>query len=136
MMEPAGTQFSEEPLEPGHCGTDSAGWLRTPHPMEINEITKGTACFSWKGDDCNWEYPVQIVNCGNYFVYNLETVTVCSLRYCSVTPGVTPSTPVPISTTSATSSSTASTTTVTTTTSQVIHLELRDLREISRTTDS
>jgi hypothetical protein len=38
--------------------------------------------FHWSGNQCNWNANVQVVNCGEFYLYNLPNTPVCSLRYC------------------------------------------------------
>ena len=44
IKNPAGTQLSEEVVEPYHCSTSGTGWLNGPHP-EILGQTVGKAFF-------------------------------------------------------------------------------------------
>jgi len=83
LESPAGNRLPED--NPGfqHCGTTGAGWLRTGHPANEGEKVNGIVCFAIDIDDCFWSESIEIVKCGEYFVYNLPEVPTCHLRYCA-----------------------------------------------------
>jgi cysteine-rich repeat protein len=64
------------------CGTHAPGWLNGAHPAINEGAVDRQVCFHWSGNTCNWNANVQVVNCGEFFLYNLPTAPVCSLRYC------------------------------------------------------
>ena len=85
---PAGTPRIPE-SSPGvyHCGTLGTGWLSGVHPTTPG-ATKSSVhyCFDNTGSnstDCRWSTSGKVTNCGNYFVYYLENVPLCNLRYCA-----------------------------------------------------
>ena len=81
---PAGTKLPEEIIESYHCGTSSTGWLNGTHPTVFNEIVDRNVCFqSIYGDPCLYQSPVQILNCGEFYLYHLENTPACRLRYCT-----------------------------------------------------
>ena len=53
------------------------------HPANEGEKVNGTVCFAIDIDECFWSESIEIVNCGEYFVYNLPEVPTCHLRYCA-----------------------------------------------------
>ena len=68
---PAGTQLSEEIVEIYHCGTSATGWLNGTHPTVFNEIVDRNVCFhSINGDPCLYQSAVQILNCGEFYLYS------------------------------------------------------------------
>ena len=89
MMGKAGTQLPEHDVEPRHCGTFATGWLSGIHPTAVGEIVDRTVCFHSSGidDSCRYQTQIQVINCGNFYLYNLRDMTEdikrCDLRYCS-----------------------------------------------------
>ncbi|KAL8594260.1 hypothetical protein ACOMHN_044204 [Nucella lapillus] len=71
---------------PDHrCKTHAPMWLdlqgeSLPEPGQ-EKVTR--ACANWSGDCCNWDVPITVRNCGDFFVYNLEPSPVCQLAYCA-----------------------------------------------------
>merc|ERR1712241_1543996 len=80
---PAGSQLSEEVVEPYHCSTSGTGWLNGPHPEILGQTIEMQVCFNSAGNNCKWLTTVQVRNCGHYFLYYLEDVPYCPLRYCA-----------------------------------------------------
>ena len=71
IMGPAGTQLPEEIVMPYHCGTSFTGWLNGTHPTVFNEIVDRNVCFhSINGDPCLYQSAVQILNCGEFYLYS------------------------------------------------------------------
>ena len=66
------------------CQTHAAGWLNGTHPLIIDGEVSRTVCFSWKLSCCQWTKAIKIRNCGGFYVYYLEKVSACSLRYCGL----------------------------------------------------
>ena len=64
------------------CGTAATGWLAGGHPTKLYESIYSTSCFDWD-NNCQWSDVTQVTNCGGYFVYKLNDVTACRLRYCA-----------------------------------------------------
>ena len=83
MDEAIGTQIPEEVVDPLSCGTRAAGYLNGTHPSTVGELKDVNVCFSWGSDSCWINNMIQVVNCGNFYLYNLVTTPTCSLRYCS-----------------------------------------------------
>merc|ERR1712156_964527 len=83
IKNPAGIQLSEEVVEPYHCSTSGTGWLNGPHPEILGQTVEMQVCFNSGGEDCKWLTTVQVRNCGHFFLYYLEDVPYCPLRYCA-----------------------------------------------------
>ena len=79
---PAGTRIPESSPGSGHCCTGSSGWLSGVHPTSPGASSNVKFCFD-NGYDCNWSTQGKVTNCGSYFVYYLENVPLCVLRYCA-----------------------------------------------------
>ena len=87
MMEPAGTKLPEEVIDHSRCGAYSTGWLNGTHPTEVGTTVGASVCFhSYKSPEetCKYSTPIEIRNCGDYFLYYLRDTPECSLKYCSV----------------------------------------------------
>ena len=83
---PAGTQLSENSIAKRRCGTHSTGWLNGVHPTRTGQRVNRTVCFHWYSNKCNWSTNIEIRHCGNFFLYRLEDVPTCQLRYCATVP--------------------------------------------------
>ena len=86
IVPPAGTQLPENSIAKRHCGTHATGWLNGAHPTTIGESVSRRVCFYWSSDKCNWSTNIEIRHCGNFFLYRLEDVPTCQLRYCATVP--------------------------------------------------
>jgi hypothetical protein len=64
------------------CGTSATGWMNGAHPTVANGKVTRKVCYSWAGNCCNWSNNVEVVNCGQYYVYKLSPSPDCNLRYC------------------------------------------------------
>ena len=49
--------------------------------MGEGEVTR-TINFHYGSNVAYWTNTIQVVNCGQYYVYNLTTVPTCGLAYC------------------------------------------------------
>ena len=84
MEEPAGTKLPEKDIAEQHCGTFATGWLNGDHPTTLNAIVDREVCFSYGGlNPCPKKSQIQIRNCGDFYLYNLDDTPLCNLRYCS-----------------------------------------------------
>ena len=94
MMEPAGTVIPENPVDVNQCGTYSPGWLNGTHPEAVGEPVRRKVCFNYEGHYeehvvknnpiCYRNAMIQIINCGDFYLYNLSDTVACPLRYCSI----------------------------------------------------
>lgn len=82
LMGAAGTRLPVEPPKNHSCGTEAPGWMLGDHPTVIDGVVLRTACFSWTKDACSWQSAMEVVNCGDFYLYRLLNTFTCSLRYC------------------------------------------------------
>ena len=89
--EPAGTTMPEEPVEgTWRCNTQISGWLNGHHPMTPGETIDGIVCFSASnGNACIMNIQIKIRHCNDYYLYYLEDVPACNMRYCSSSTAIT-----------------------------------------------
>ena len=67
----------------GYCGTASTGWMLGSHPTVSEGKVNRTVCYSSWYYNCCWQSnSIEVINCGNYFVYNLRKTPSCTYRYC------------------------------------------------------
>jgi cysteine-rich repeat protein len=77
----AGTQMAVGTVLKNRCGTQKSGWLNGDHPAIADGIVNADVCFSWD-NNCNWSKTIQVVNCGDFYLYNLPNVPSCQGGYC------------------------------------------------------
>lgn len=82
LMGAAGTRLPVTPPNDHSCGTEAPGWMLAEHPTVIDGVVLRTICFSWAQVTCHWESPIEVVNCGDFYLYRLLNTKTCSLRYC------------------------------------------------------
>ena len=81
----AGIQIATSCVPANKCGTNVAGWMNTAHPTVADGKVTRYVCFSWDGNCCHWSKSIRVVNCGQYYVYELISTIAgnpCYLRYC------------------------------------------------------
>jgi hypothetical protein len=64
------------------CGTAATGWMNGAHPTVADGKATRKVCYSWGGNCCKWSNNIEVVNCGQYYVYKLSAPSGCNLRYC------------------------------------------------------
>ena len=81
----AGGKIPERMVAPDHCGTRAPVWLNGRHPTKMGENVVRQACVNKLGlDNGCWEFfDINIMNCGDYFVYYLRPPDYCSVAYCA-----------------------------------------------------
>ncbi|XP_078353427.1 uncharacterized protein LOC144638119 [Oculina patagonica] len=82
MMGKAGDQIPEKCVPINRCSTRAPGWLNGKHPTVEDGIVTREVCYNWNDNCCNWKNKINIRNCGDFFVYQLQKPPTCSLRYC------------------------------------------------------
>ena len=75
--------MSENPPEYDHCGTYYSGWLNGSHPENEGEMEKKEICFSHPNKECPFRMKIRLLNCNNYYLYELENVRRCDAGYCA-----------------------------------------------------
>ena len=78
-----GGAMPEKCTSPNYCGTLASGWLKGSHPNVIGQNTSRTVCFSYRGNCCWSQTSVEVINCGQYYIYNLPNTPECALAYCA-----------------------------------------------------
>ena len=81
----AGTKMPTSCVAPNKCSTHATGWLNGAHPsVEEGKVTK-KVCFSWASNCCTWSINIEVINCGDFFLYHFRGTPPehpCHLRYC------------------------------------------------------
>jgi len=54
-----------------HCNTYRTGYLDGHHPTETYKKERGTVYFGINANKWIWKVYIDIINCGNYYIYNL-----------------------------------------------------------------
>ena len=78
----AGTQLPEIQVPSRHCGTRYPGWMRGVHPSVEDGVVSRNVCFVLGRRECHWRLKIRVKNCGEFFVYKLDTPVYCNQRYC------------------------------------------------------
>lgn len=66
-----------------HCGTDYPLYLsKGSHPVLDGTMVTTNACMHVGSNTCKQQYPVQIMKCGTFFLYNLSRPNSCDIAYC------------------------------------------------------
>ena len=60
------------------CNTHASGWLNGAHPTVADGQVTRTVCFHWGSNCCNWSRSVNVINCGDYYVYYITGTPACS----------------------------------------------------------
>ena len=66
-----------------YCGTYASGWLKGSHPNVIGQKISRTVCFSYSSNCCHEQTSVEVINCGQYYIYNLPNTPNCYNGYCA-----------------------------------------------------
>ena len=64
------------------CGTQGSGWMSGDNPTVANGNVSRMVCYSWKGNCCRRSNEIEVVNCGQYYIYKLGDTPGCPSRYC------------------------------------------------------
>ena len=79
----AGTKMPTQCVPDYRCGAVYSGWLKGGHPTLADGEVLSKVCFTRVGDCCKKSININVKDCGSYFIYKLEKVSSCDLRYCS-----------------------------------------------------
>ena len=69
-----------------HCGTYAPIWLKGSHPKVGEGVVDRKACVSLPfvfPIGCGISYKIKVVNCGDFYLYQLKEPGQCSLAYCA-----------------------------------------------------
>ena len=64
------------------CGAVSSGWLKGGHPTLTDGEVSSEVCFTRGQNRCLKSRNIKVKDCGSYYIYKLQKVTTCDLRYC------------------------------------------------------
>ena len=65
------------------CGSHYQGWLLESHPSVYEGEVSRTVCFTRQYSCyCRYRKTIKVKNCGSFYVYWLDGVPACNLRYC------------------------------------------------------
>ena len=80
----AGIRIATSCVGPGYCGTTASGWMLGSHPTVSEGKVNRTVCYcDYFSTNCCWQSnSIEVLNCGNYFVYKLGKTPGCDYRYC------------------------------------------------------
>ncbi len=80
----AGIKIATTCVPEGSCGTHATGWMNGAHPTVAEAKVTRKVCYNYFSNCCQWSNNIEVVNCGEYYVYKLggNPVHPCNLRYC------------------------------------------------------
>ena len=81
----AGTIMATSCVSQHQCGTHAPGWMNGAHPTVADGKVTRTVCYHYFSTCCQWSNNIEVVNCGQYYVYKLLSTPPehpCNLRYC------------------------------------------------------
>nr|XP_058971158.1 uromodulin-like isoform X3 [Pocillopora verrucosa] len=78
----AGTKMPTQCVPDNRCGAVFSGWLKGGHPTLADGEVSSKVCFTRGGDCCKKSRDIKVKDCGSYFIYKLQKVPGCDLRYC------------------------------------------------------
>jgi cysteine-rich repeat protein len=78
----AGTQMATAAPGDYACATHASCWLDDPHPTPDEGVVQRTICADWSPGPCWQTWEISVVNCGNFYLYNLPNTIACNYRYC------------------------------------------------------
>ena len=78
----AGIKMPTSCVSKYRCGTNAPGWMNGAHPTVAEGKVTRKVCYNWSSNCCNWSNNIEVVNCGQYYVYKLSPPPACTLRYC------------------------------------------------------
>ena len=78
----AGDRMPDKCVLTYHCGTTHPGWLSGAHPTVDEGVVIRTVCYSRHYTCCYWRKNIKVKNCSAFYVYELQKLSTCPLRYC------------------------------------------------------
>ena len=87
----AGDRMPDKCVLMNRCGTVHPGWLNGTHPTVAEGVVTRKVCYygwdTWwhsrfSGHCCYYSNLIKVKNCSSYYVYELQTLPTCYLRYC------------------------------------------------------
>jgi hypothetical protein len=64
------------------CGTTFTTWMNGAHPTVADGKVTRMVCYRQSNIWCQWRNYIEVVNCGQYYVYKLSPPPLCDSRYC------------------------------------------------------
>ena len=78
----AGTKIATSCVPEERCGTHATGWMNGGHPtVDQGKVTR-KVCHNLVSVCCFGSNYIEVVNCGQYYVYKLSPSPYCNSRYC------------------------------------------------------
>ena len=78
----AGIKMATSCVDVRRCGTAQTGWMSGALPIVADGEVTRKVCYHWSGKCCRSFNNIQVVNCGQYYVYKLSGTPTCNMRYC------------------------------------------------------
>lgn len=81
----AGTKIPTTCVKTEHCGGNGAGWMNGTHPTVAEGKVARKVCYNVGLPKCCWQIAIddiEVINCGQYYVYKLRPARCGPCRYC------------------------------------------------------
>ena len=65
-----------------YCETHAPGWLSGGHPSVADGTVQHKVCFTYYSGCCHNSSNVTVLNCGEFYVYQLRPTPFFKSRYC------------------------------------------------------
>ena len=79
----AGIKMPTSCVPAPRCGTSATGWMNGTHPTVAQGKVTRKVCYNWENNCCLRSNNIEVVNCGQYYVYELSPPPGTGhLRYC------------------------------------------------------
>ncbi len=78
----AGSKIATSCVPTYRCGTSASGWMNGTHPTVAQGKVTRKACYNTFNKCCLNSNNIEVLNCGQYYVYNLYGIRCCDCRYC------------------------------------------------------
>ena len=76
----AGTTLATYCVPSSNCGTSATGWLNGVHPASGEGMVTRTVCYNWSDNCCSWSNTIRVLNCMDYYLYELAPSPACYLK--------------------------------------------------------
>ena len=79
----AGDRMADKCVPKYHCGSNLTVWFDDRHPTVDEGVVLRKVCYhGWGSSCCEWIDNIRVKNCSAFYVYELQKMYFCNVRYC------------------------------------------------------